>query len=76
MHGIPYVFDDFEPRLDQNVRILKHRHQMDQYWSVGDENVADRKLKFTAFDRRHSRLKRSLGGPIRGHIKIAFFGNI
>ena len=76
MHGFPYVFDGFESRLGQNGYISKHRHQMDQYWSPDNKIGVDRELISTAFDRRQFRLERSRGGPVRGHIKIAFFGSI
>ena len=39
-------------------------------WSPGDETSADPKLASTAFDPRQSHLKRSLGGPVHGHINI------
>ena len=39
---------------------MEYRHQMDQYWSPDYEIGVDRKLTSTAFDRRHSHLKRRL----------------
>ena len=54
--------------LSENARISKDAHEIGQYCSPGDETGTIRKLRFTAFQRRQSRLKRSSISPFRGHV--------
>ena len=61
-------FHKIRCEICQNPQISKDTHEIDQYCSPGDETAVIRKLRFTAFQRRQSRLKRSSISPFRGHV--------
>ena len=66
------LFDDTDCTQYENTWISKSVHQIDQYWSPGDENSVDRELRVIAIDRRQTRLKRSSISPFHGHLKSPF----